>query len=487
MGGPADGPGHFKGYNFTASLAPTGPVDEQAIFLGNVSEVIFVEHGLTSGTPWSVTLRGLGVTTNQSTASFYEINNTWGYQVSNVSGYRLEKTPGFGYVTVDGTSTVTVQVYFDQFFPVYFEAVGLPAGTDWNLNAVGINGSEWDNSSATTKTFYEINGGWGYQASTAAGYHVNESVDYGHVIVSNSSTVVQIVFQRLYSVSFSEVGLPAGTPWSIGLTEVDGTSWNNSSASAKTFYELNNTFNQTRGTNNSWPYQVGNVSGYHIEETTGYGSVTVTGTNIVVRVVFERLYLVVFNEVGLSTGTSWTIGVSEVNGTHWDNTSAGSKTFLEINNTFNQTRGTNNSWSYEVANIPGYHLMESANYGSVSVDGKTVVVRVDFQRIYTIVFDEVGLPPGTPWSVGVVQVNGTYWDNTSTGSKPFSEINNTFNNTKGTNNSWPYQVANVPGYHLSHPVGFGSVTVTGSDVVVQVLFELLYPIVFKEVGIPGGR
>ncbi len=83
------GSGGYSGYSLFATLTPTGPVEEKAVFLPG-TEVTYSETGLTSGTPWSVSLRDYSLTTTNTTLTFYEAPGNWSDQISNVSGYRTD-------------------------------------------------------------------------------------------------------------------------------------------------------------------------------------------------------------------------------------------------------------------------------------------------------------------------------------------------------------------------------------------------------------
>ena len=89
-----EGGGSFSGYSPTATLTPTAPLEEQAIFVPGTL-VTFEETGLAAGTPWDVTVRGYTVSSTDTTATFFEIPGSWSDEVGNVSGYQLI-TPGQG-------------------------------------------------------------------------------------------------------------------------------------------------------------------------------------------------------------------------------------------------------------------------------------------------------------------------------------------------------------------------------------------------------
>jgi hypothetical protein len=461
-GWSGEGSGSFGGYNFTATLLPTGPIDEQAIFLANVSTIVFAEQGLTTGTPWFVTLRGLDVPTTQSMVTFSEINGNWSYQVPNITGYHLDQNvSGFGSVHVTGTGTIVVPVIYDRFYSVSFQETGLAPGTAWSLGVLGVNGSAWINSSASAKTFFEINGTWGYAAG-AAGYHVNESLNYGSIYVNGPNLVVQVTFEKIYSVTFEQNGLPTGTNWSLEVTGVNGSFWSNSSSNSKVFYEIFGV----------WAYQ-SSSPGYHVNELFNYGSVNVTDTDMVVPVTFEFLYSVVFDESGLAAGTPWNLTVTGVDGPVSINSSAAAKTFFEVDSIYN---AHDSPWGYRVGNITGYHLENGPGFGSVNVSNADQSVPIVFDFLYTVVFNEVGLPSGTNWSVEIFGVSGPARNSTSTTAMTFTQ----------PDGSWGFEVGAIPGFYIEGTPGFGFVPVTNSNTTFTIVFEKLYAVAFHETGLPSG-
>lgn len=124
---------------------------------------------------------------------------------------------------------------------------------------------------------------------------------------------------------------------------------------------------------------------------------------------FPPYFQVVFQQTGLPAGSRWTVELAGLNAS----TTLGNLTFWESNGTY----------TYTVRGVPGWRLPYPQWNGSVTVAGAPV--RVDlgwFIAVYPIVFTEVGLTPGTDWTVvlgGVIKTssfpqilfeltNGTY-------------------------------------------------------------------------------
>ncbi len=255
----------------------------------------------------------------------------------------------------------------------------------------------------------------------------------------------------------SNYGYPAATP-SVLLTATptNGTAPLNVSFSVAVsglygsvtsveWFFGNNVTGSTTGVNTTYIYKVaGTYTAHAVVTTTSslYGNSTYPSNNVTISVFTG--YAVTFTESGLASGTGWNVTLNNV--THSSTT--GTITFTEVNGTY----------SYTVANVTGYTV--SPLSGSVTVNGKAVVVNVTFTPVvtpskYTVTFMESGLASGTSWSV---TLSGKTQSST-TGTITFTEVNGTYS----------YTVANVSGYTVS-PLS-GSVPVNGTNASVSVTFK----------------
>ncbi len=150
-----------------------------------------------------------------------------------------------------------------------------------------------------------------------------------------------------YSLGFTETGLPSGTPWGV---VVNGTALTGSGAVASTT-EQNGTF--------SWTADA--VAGWLVAPPTG--SVTVNGASVNVTVAYAQFtYTVTFNEVGLPTGTNWSVTVGGV-------LHSGTGTSIVISE-------PNGTYAYAVGAVSGY---TSANgSGDLTVDAAALSHTITF-------------------------------------------------------------------------------------------------------------
>ncbi|WP_390529129.1 hypothetical protein [Sulfurisphaera ohwakuensis] len=110
------------------------------------------------------------------------------------------------------------EISLDDMLPhqVTFVETGLPPGTVWSVT---FNGQEKSSSSSSsTITFNVTPGTYSYSVGGVSGYTVSEPT--GVVTVTTSNVIINIVFTpvpKLYNLTFTESGLPAGIVWSVTL------------------------------------------------------------------------------------------------------------------------------------------------------------------------------------------------------------------------------------------------------------------------------
>ncbi len=220
---------------------------------------------------------------------------------------------------------------------------------------------------------------------------------FGAVRVSNSSVTVNLQFNRLYTISFEETGLPNGTAWWVTIepgTNMSETGLSNGTATVD-LQEINNI-----GPTAEWSYSVSNIPGYWLNHTNGWGGVHIAGANVSVALWFRGTYSVRFTETGLDleSGLSWTVSLQNVTGTEVASSTSDTIVLPDLVG----------GWAYQVTNVSGYRIEAAtgSQFGFVYVNG-TTAVSVDFAFLYTITFKETGLPRGTDWTWEVVLGDGT--------------------------------------------------------------------------------
>jgi Thermopsin/Periplasmic copper-binding protein (NosD) len=430
-----------------------GPATVTLTFSGVSYLVPFAETGLARGTSWSVSVtEGTTTTTFTSTGtsmSFLLANGTYAYDAPATSGYAAN--PATGTIVVAGAPLATTTIAYGTAYTVTATETGLPItdGDAWDFNVTGQLGTS---SSAASIALSLPNGVYTYTISSYATY-LNPGGDpttgyfptpqSGTFTVSSAPKTIGIAFApTLYSVTFEETGLPAGTSWSVTMVS----SWINSTVSSTTssiVYELNN---------GTYAWSIGTVAGY---QSPSPGNFLLWGVPLVVELSFTPTYAVTFSESGLPGG-SWNVTILHTT----ESAPAGTSIVFEL---------PNGTYSYAVGVFNGFSTTQS---GTVTVNGAPVSVSVVFAPVYYAVsFVESGLPAGTSWNV---TIGATTLSSTGT-TIVFSETNGTYS----------YTIGIVSGYATTDS---GSVTVNGAAVTVPVPFtQVTYGVTFSESGLPSGQ
>ena len=505
---------------YSSSVTVSGSaVSVSVTFTVKTYSVTFTESGLPTGATWNVTLNGAKSSSATSSISFSEPNGTYSYTVGIYQGYSA--SPYSSSVTVNGASQ-TVSITFTQVkYSVTFTETGLPSGTEWYAN---ITGQSALSSTTTTITTSLPNGSYTYSIGTPDKIY---SAKGGSFIVDGSSVSVSVSFAPVvYSITFTQTGLPSGT-WYINVTTTSQT-FSTLYNKSITFTETNGTYSYTVATNNK-EYAPSSAS----------GSFTVNGSSVSVSITFALYtYSVTFTESGLPASTKWYVNIT------------GGSSYSSTASSITLPAG-NGTYSYTVATVNKIYK-PSPSSGSFTVSGSAVSESVTFTELtWEVTFTESGLPTGTKWylnisgqsslsstgtSISTYEPNGTYAYTIASSNKiynpnpssstftmngtaisetvSFSEIIYTvtvketglpsgtwyFNITGGSsyssattslsfsepNGTYSYTLSTNNSYYAPSPSS-GSFTVNGAALTVNVTFKLVaYNVVFRETGLPSG-
>jgi thermopsin len=202
-------------YNDSGWIASGGdfvPLVPYSLF--NVS---FQQSGLAPGTPWGVSTPFANVTSTGWTLDMVDPAGPLSYSVWGPPGYLL---PPAGSVSVPAAGPVLLS--FLPIAPLEVTETGLAAGLAWNLSIVGTGtGGVPENVSAIAPAGLTLRlpvGGYDFTASSTGFVATPGS---GSVEVTSGATPssLAIVFSPALALGFSAVGLPAGSPWSVNVTQ----------------------------------------------------------------------------------------------------------------------------------------------------------------------------------------------------------------------------------------------------------------------------
>ncbi|HEV2165893.1 MAG TPA: hypothetical protein VGS23_02770 [Thermoplasmata archaeon] len=268
------------------------------------------------------------------------------------------------------------------------------------------------------------------------------------------------VTARSYTVNFSELGLPPGTPWLVtGFVTNSSTYFSYNTAPSSDSVAL---------ANGSFEFFVEPVKGFNA--TPVGGIFNVTGGALVIPIRFspgnQTLESVPLFESGLANGTNWHV---DLNGTVHSAKVQGSYgeliEFLVPNGTYSYTAGAG-----------GQYVMTGRTASqTIDVTGQRTPYTVPFAWAYKVTITETGLPPGSGWWADVFTPQG------------LSVSNSTFIDLPAPNGTYNFSVGAVNPYLATADPVSGNFTVTGSNVSLHVQFTIqTYPVVFFETILPSG-
>ncbi|MFZ1024093.1 MAG: hypothetical protein WAN87_08155, partial [Thermoplasmata archaeon] len=240
--------------------------------------VTFSEDGLSAGSSWAVTVNGVAENSSSPTLTFLEPNGTYSYTVGSpvLSGvgtrYIASPTTGSFVVT---TSALAEFVNFTKEYRLTTSAVPVGTGT------VDPASSWWDaNASVLLGGLANTSHAFATWAGSGLGSY-NGSVNPVGLTMSGPITeTATFVNMTTYTVTFTPVGLPGGTSWSVA---VNGLQENSSGASQ--------TFNLTNG---SYTYAlqspIAGGTGIQYTATPAAGTFVLQGADVSVPIALTTQY-----------------------------------------------------------------------------------------------------------------------------------------------------------------------------------------------------
>ena len=146
--------------------------------------IAFVESGLNPGTPWSVVVNNISLTSNDVSVSLNGANGPYQYSIPSIRNYTISSNEGG--VSVAGEN-LTIDVRFVPVtFTASFQPQGLPATSNWSVTLGGVTRFEQDN----IVSFQTANGTLNFTVSPPKGFQASPANGSIRVVGANLSVTI---------------------------------------------------------------------------------------------------------------------------------------------------------------------------------------------------------------------------------------------------------------------------------------------------------
>jgi YVTN family beta-propeller protein len=290
--------------SYSPSMAVSGsPITENLTFTPYTTAVTFTESGLPNGLTWYANITdGISEMATTSASGGHDVsidmtNGTYSFRAAvDSSQWAPSYTPRVSVSTGSGPmpTPVSVQVPFDQFtFAATFVESGLAIGSSWSVTCGTVELS----STTTAITFAEGNGTIPYTIHIPAGWGLPTGGTTGFITVDGGSPApIDVAFDPLFTVTFSETGLTYGTNWSVTIGSMTMEETGNSTALSLV--------------DGAYTYSVATTSDL-FRPVPAEGNFSVNGAGLNEVIVFQPVvYAVIFEESGLPSGTNWSVTIT---------------------------------------------------------------------------------------------------------------------------------------------------------------------------------
>lgn len=407
--------------------------------LNTTGSHIIAGTGESYGIAYSQPLNSV-IVTNTQNGTVELINASTNLLTYVISGNGIPILPITGYNTTDffivNPTEDALDVITENNFAVNvnFHVQGIPSGAEWNVSIGNVR----LNSTGTNITFIETPGDYSYTVSQPHGFVGPTSGDFS---LGEQALNITLAFQKGYSLTFNESGLPANTAWGIDL--------NGTISEANSGLPISLTV-----ANGTYHFNVTGQTGYDASPASGY--VIVSGTQRTVDINFSPVsYEIDFVSLGLPAGTTWKLFVNGV--------------MQETNRTSVEYPATPGTYNYSIPSVQGFYPQISSS--TVYVTDQNITVQVNWlPYLYRVNFNETGLPLGTEWTVSV---------------DGYAPVSSSGNNLTEYIQNGSYSYAFISS-NSSWIGGSGSFNISGSGVMINVAYApVLFKVTFVESGLSG--
>ena len=219
---------------------------------------------------WYVNISGQSMSGADGANITYDLSNgTYTYSVA-IQNKTYSPSSYTGTFAVSGKNS-TIDVYSHiVLFSTTFASSGLPSADTWYVNVSSAGGGKLGYHGSGTISTQLTNGSYTYTVASSDKDFAPDSYT-GTFTVTGSSSAITVAFHPvLYTVKFTESGLPSGTQWSVTMNGNSVSSSNQTAAFAVT--------------NGSYSYSVSSVNGYSLNRASG--TVNVSGSGVTLSMTY---------------------------------------------------------------------------------------------------------------------------------------------------------------------------------------------------------
>jgi len=269
-------------------------------------------------------------------------------------------------------------------YTVSFVETGLPAGAEWYSETFLNGGAEYGDTDTNTSNLTLPAGTYLYTLGAFSPYFAAPG---GQFTVTDANLVIDVVFSKAYTLTFTETGLPAGAYWFIELCGDLNPSCDFPPANNTTTITISALLPET------YLWEAFAESG-PFEASPFYGNIALAA-NTTIDVHFSTLHTFTVNVSGLSVGSWWSL-------LFWNATFSEAASSDQPNQTVVGPTGAG-SFNWSVSSV-GYVATPSSGVFSLAANSS---VAVTFAAAATVTFTETGLSSGAAWTVSLTQNGAT--------------------------------------------------------------------------------
>ena len=282
------------------------------------------------------------------------LNPANGVVVATIQGEKVQLSPVFDAsnqnLYVAGTSGEISDYSVQHFYKVSFSETGLTKGQEWYVNL--SNGMQSGAVTSSSISFNLTNSTYNYTIQTSDQLEA-PTASSGSFTVKGESLSESVKFMPLYSVTFTESGLPSGNYWYVNIT---GRNTSGPILSGNSF--------EVKLINGTYTYSIGSIDKFYSSPASSF--VVNGNTSSTVNISFTEVkYTVTFTESGLSAGVVW----------YLNSTGISKQSLSPAVITLNLTNGT---YSFTISNLASYYAVTPSL--SVKINGSNATESIDYEH-----------------------------------------------------------------------------------------------------------